>query len=572
LRTSLTLAAILVATSAAHAETPFVQTKGPLRLPGAVSPRSLHMRASAWRVATTDDVAPIDEEESIFAPGDAETLALEDGDLDRLDRYTSEQDVAAPPQPLSERLTLRFNLGMGLDGGQPSGRTRLSGAQLDEQEDYERLRIYSFGDAVLGSRGLGMEGLNSYLAAHFRYNQSISKNSTALPSLYDRQFSQPVVRSAYVEVDDAFEHTLLKPVHVRAGRSFQYGIAPFQFDGVTLGYDTAGLRLSVFGGQRSSLVGLGNENYRSSGNAIGWRARADLYELRRWPLVLSTDALRFNAQNHVRGGLALRWNRDVLIGASLRTLDGSMARSSLSVAARLSEVTTVNLQVHRRTSSDWSFGLGQVSPGSADDTGSDPRRYLDLGPVLPRTHLSLRYGTVLLRNIDLLLRGGGAVDGRDSKTQEASSFSSSYAEGGAALEVHIRRAMRVGAAVTGRRYFLGDEKLTGGVPGVADPLPLSTAATGVGSFWEGGFNLVYSPGARLFRGSAEFYSRRYGLRSEYLEQSLTAFRSGGRFSVEGWVGKRIRLKAEYDVTFGPLLMAPELRGLKTLRMLLEGTF
>jgi hypothetical protein len=530
------------------------------------------MRASAWRVAAADEPPAPDEPESIFALPTGQTLALDDGDLDRLVRYTLEQDVAAPPQPLSERLILRFNLGMGLDGGQPSGKERLSGAALDELEDYERLRIYSFGDAVVGSRGLGMDGLNSYLAAHFRYNQSFSQNSTALPSLYDRNFSQPVVRSGYVEIDDAFEHRLLKPVHVRAGRSFQYGISPFQFDGVTIGYHTPALRLSVFGGQRSSLVGLGNENYRSGGDVVGWRMRADLYEWRRWPLVLSTDALRFNAQSHFRTGVALRWNRDVLVGASLRTLDGSIARSSLSVAARLSEVTTVNVQLHRRTSSDWSFGLAQVSPGSADDSGTDPRRYLDLGPVLPRTHVSLRYGSVLLRNIDLLLRGGGALDGHDSETEEPSSFSSSYAEAGAALEVHVRRAIRVGAAVTGRRYFLGDDAQPVGVPGAPDGLPATTASTGVGSFWEGGLNLVYSPGARLFRGSAEFYGRRYGFRSEYLADSLTAIRSGGRFGVEGWVGKRIRLKAEYDVTFGPLLMAPELRGLKTLRVLLEGTF
>lgn len=526
------------------------------------------MRASAWRVSSQEPASE-GESDGILVLPKGEALALKDGDLDRLVRYKLEQDVVPPPQPLSERLILRFNLGMGLDGGQPSSKPRLSGESLDENDDYERLRIYSFGDAVLGSRGLGMDGLNSYLAAHFRYNQSFSQNSTALPSLYDRNFSQPIVRSGYVEVDDAFEHRFLKPLHVRAGRSFQYGISPFQFDGITLGYHTRVLRLSVFGGQRSSLVGLDN-TYFGGGEVAGWRMRADLYEWRRWPIVLSTDALRFDAKSHFRTGLAVRWNRDVLIGGSVRTLDGKMARSSLSVAARLSEVTTVNLQVHRRTSSDWSFGLAQITPGSADN--SDPRRYLDLSPVLSRTHLSLRYGTVLLRNIDLLLRGGGALDGHNPTTEQASSFSSSYGEAGAALEVQVRRAIRVGTAVTGRRYFLGDEKRPIGVPGSPDALPTTLAASGVESFWEGGLNLVYSPGARLFRGSAELYGRRYGFLSEYLADLTTAFRSGGRFGVEGWVGKRIRLKAEYDVTFGPLLMAPELRGLKTLRVLLEGTF
>ncbi|MCP4447303.1 MAG: hypothetical protein GY811_18440 [Myxococcales bacterium] len=557
----------------------FAAADNRLKLPEGVSPRSLHMRAAAWRVAASETVPKESKpgSESIFNLPSGDSLSVGDGDLDRLIRHGLEHDVAAPPKPLSERLTLRFNLGMGLDGGQPSGKNRLTdsdpeGPALNERQDYERLRIYSFGDAVVGSRGLGMEGLNSYLAAHFRYNQPYSQHSSAIPSLYDRNFSQPVVRSGYVEVDEVFQHRLLKPVHVRAGRSFQYGISAFQFDGLTVGYHTPALRLSVFGGQRSSLVGLDNSHYRGGGEVIGSRVRADLFEWKRWPLVISAAALRFDAHSHFRTGLALRWNRDVLVGAQLRALDGEVARASFSVAARLSQVTTVNLQVHRRTSSDWSYGLSQVSPGSDDDTRSDPRRYLDLGPVLPRTHLRLRYGTVLLRNIDLLIRGGGAIDGHDEETSGASSSSSSYAEGGAAVEVHMRRAIRLGAAMTTRRYFLDGEKHETPVPGTADPLPKSMAATGVASFWEGGLSLVYSPGARLFRGSAEFYGRRYGYLSEYLTQNITAFRSGGRFSIEGWVGKRIRMKAEYDVTLGPLLMAPELRGLKTLRVLLEGTF
>ena len=551
-----------------------------LRLPQGTSPRSLTMRASAWRLAASDekpeDDKPTEESEtgseSIFVLPSGDSLSLQAGDLDRLARHTLEQDVVAPTKPLSERLILRFNLGMGLDGGQPSGENRLSDVGLDEQADYERLRIYSFGDAVVGTRGLGMEGLNSYLAAHFRYNQSFSQNSTALPSLYDRNFSQPIVRSGYVEVDEVFEHRLLRPMHVRAGRSYQYGIAAFQFDGVTVGYDTPALRLSAFAGQRSNLFGLSNNLYAEDGTVAGASVRADLYEWKRWPVVLTAASLRFDARDHFRSGLALRWNRDVLVGASLQTLDGEVARSSLTVDARLSEVTTVNMRIDRRGRSDWSYGLGQVLPIAPDVSRSDPRRYLDLGPVLPRTHLSLRYGTVLLRNIDLLIRGGGAVDGHDPETQEASSFSSSYAEGGAALEVQMRRAIRIGAAMTGRRYFLGDNKQPETSPGIANPLPANIASTGVSSFWEGGLSLFYSPGARLFRGSAEFYGRRYGFLSEYLEDNITAIRSGGRFSVEGWLGKRLRLKGEYDITLGPLLMAPELRGLKTLRVLLEGTF
>ena len=259
------------------------------------------MRASAWRTKAAATLATMtpNSDATLSDPIEEET-----GTRDRPSHNALAQDVLAPPKPLSERLTLRFNVGMGLDGGQPSGKPRLSGATLDERRDYERLRIYSFGDAVLGTRGLGMQGLNSYLAAHFQYNQSFSKNSTALPSLYDQNISQPLIRSGYVEVDEIFSHRHLHPIHVRAGRSYQYGIAAFQFDGVTVGYQTPELALSVFGGARSDMLGLGNDRYKEEGRVTGLSVRSDLFAWKRWPLVLTTAALRFDGKNHIRAGLA----------------------------------------------------------------------------------------------------------------------------------------------------------------------------------------------------------------------------------------------------------------------------
>jgi hypothetical protein len=239
------------------------------------------------------------------------------------------------------------------------------------------------------------------------------------------------------------------------------------------------------------------------------------------------------------------------------------------VRARISEVTTVNVQLGQRTRSDWSYGLLLIDK---PDSAADPRRYLDLGPVLPRRHFSLRYGTVLLRNIDLLLRAGAAFDRRDEEKDPASSFSSSYAEGGGALEIHMRRSLRVGASLSARNFFLQDDKAEGAIPGQPDPLPATLGATGVDSFWEGGLNFMYSPGARQFSASAEFYGRLYRFQSEQLAENTGDVRTGGRFSVEGWVLDRLRLKTEYDVSFNRLLMAPELRGLKTLRVLVEGSF
>jgi len=179
---------------------------------------------------------------------------------------------------------------------------------------------------------------------------------------------------------------------------------------------------------------------------------------------------------------------------------------------------------------------------------------------------------VLLRNLDVLLRAGGALDRRDREIESANSFSSSYAEGGSAVEVHVRRTLRIGAALSTRKYFLADDKIENQVPGRPEDLPTSLGSTGASSFWEGGLSFMYSAGARQFSASAEFYGRRYSLQSEYLADNQGDFRSGGRFSAEGWAAERIRLRTEYDVSFNQLAMAPELRGLKTLRVLMEGSF
>lgn len=558
-----------------------------LRLPVGTSPHTLQMRASAWRLAANTDSdkdksADEDaEEESIFDLPTGEGLAIESGSLDRLVRRRLEADVLAPPAPLSEKLIFRFNLGMGLDGGLPSGDPRLSGHCSDQTEnsclneagDYQRLRIYSFGDGVIGTRGLGMSGLNSYFAAHYRFNQEFSQSAAAIPSIYDQDLQRTLVRSAYAELEDVFENPWLRPLYARAGRSFQYGLSVMHFDGLTVGYDTRSIKVSAYAGQRTPLYEPRLvDNITGGGTVSGWKFRVDLFELKRWPLVVFASQLRFEEKNHFRTGFALRWNRDMLLSSSLRALDGSMARSHFRLRARISDVTTVNVQLTNRSKNDWSYGLLQLrSPGNmAESDASAPRPYLDLGPVYPRSLLSVRYGTVLLRNLDLLLRASAALDRRHEGVAP-NSFSSSYAELGGATEVRVRRSLRVGAALSARQYFLGNER-TSLVPGRPDDLPATLGATGVNSFWEGGLNFNYSPGARQFSASSEVYGRRYAFRSEYLAENSTDFRSGGRFSLEGWVQDRVRLKAEYDLSFGALVMAPELRTLKTFRVLVEGSF
>ncbi len=540
---------------------------GELReLPVGASPRSLQMRASAWRVAAQDPRDPGGQDSQASSSGGEGSLGS--GGIDRLESRQLEADVKAPPEPLSDKVIFRFNLGMGLDSGLPSGEPMLSGATLGTN-NYQRLRVYGFGDAVAGTKGLGVSGLSTYFAAHFRFNQNDSQPSGALPSVYGKEMRNVLVRSAYAESNALFDSAILKPVYVRAGRSYHYDLSVMHYEGVKIGYDTPVLKLSIMSGRRQSLYTLSKDHIDAGGMAYASSIRLDLYEWRRWPVVAFASSLNFADKKHRRGGLALRWNRDILVSSAARAIDGKLARWDWRLRARISKVTTVNVQLNTRFRSDWSYGLLQIT---TPDDPSGPKPYLDLGPVLPRSVLRVRYGTVLLRNLDVLLRAGAAYDRRDRETVEASSFSSSYVEAGGAAEVRMRRTLRLGAALSSRRYFLSNNKAGMTDPGVADPLPSNLASTGATSFWEGGLNLHYSPGARQFSSNAELYGRRYSLRSEYIDDTTAVFRSGGRFSVEGWVKDRVRLKVEYDLSFGRIAMAPELRDLKTLRVFLEGSF
>jgi hypothetical protein len=178
----------------------------------------------------------------------------------------------------------------------------------------------------------------------------------------------------------------------------------------------------------------------------------------------------------------------------------------------------------------------------------------------------------------VLFRAGAALEHENDGLLEKSSFSASFVEAGGAAEVRLRRAVAVGVSVLWRRFFR-DEASLDLTPNVADPLPATTEHLGEKSFIEGGLNLRYTAGARRFSAHAEMYTRGYRFFSPYLQylpveyQDDTEFRSGARFGVDGWASKRLRLRAEYDLTlFAPVYLAPELRGMKSLRVLAEGSF
>lgn len=578
----------MTAVTAIHAVPPALAAPGEpidllaVPLPVAPVPASLQMRAAPGNDAAAGASQGADEPDA-GAPQDAAGDTIQDHG-ERLQRRLLRPADAPTRRPRTDderRTVFRFNIGFGLDGGEPSGEALLNGSPLDEtvtgsgdEATYARMRVYSFGDAVVGSRGIVAPSLSTYLGASFRFDQEFGRPSTAVPSVQDGEGANDiVVRSGYAEIQGPLDATWLEPLFVRAGRQYHYGPAVAHFDGLTLGYDTPALSVSGFVGQGVDVLGFSHGDLiEDQGALAGLSVRVDLFELGRGPLVLSGNLLAYNGHDHADGSVAYRWNRDISLQAGARSVDGAAARQYLRVRARISEVTLVAVDVDNRSRGDWMYDVLAIEPAQP----TDPRRFLNLGSPLPRTYVGVRAGTVLLDNIDLLVRGGAAIEHADAD-EPASTYAASYAEAGAALEVRVRRTLVLGASALARSYGRDEQAgpdedaLDPTDNEIAGPLDLDTGHLGERSFFEGGGTARFTLGARRFGAGVEVYMRYYDTPPLHAELALERadVRGGGRFEVEGWAGERLRLKAEYDVSTA-LVRAPELSGVKSLRVLLEG--
>lgn len=568
------LSATLLATSTARADAPANQHVD-LELPWSIyrSVQSLRMRPVTQTTALAAGTQPPKPTTKPARPAtdDTEVPVAVSSSRQTPDSSAKLADIKNKQPNLSDKVVFRMNLGFGLDGGQPSGEPLRSGAELDRTSNYAQLRIYGFGDAVVGTHGLGIPSLSSYFASQFRFDKKTQRPSGPVPNSYDIEgINSVLVRSGYAEVDGIFEHPVFKPLFLRAGRQYRYGPAVAHFDGISFGWDTPATTVSFYTGRRVSLYNFDHGEYIENGGLIGGsRVRIDMYQLRQVPLVLEGSTLVFDETLHFDGGLTFRWSEQVLMNTSFRILGNDFVRQRLQLRARISKVSTVKVDIENRSGDDWTYDLLLRSP---EYDATDPRRWLSLGKPLPRLYLNLRAGTVWLDNFDLLFRAGAAIDTRDSDFEAPSAFSASYFDIGGAIEARIRRAVALGASLLIRRFNREPDMV---VPQTGpDELPDNSGSFGERSFMEGGITLRLTRATGAFSASADLYGRIYRQQSPFATELIDDpdRRVGGRFSVYGYVDKRLRLRAEYDTAFAPEVQAPELRGVQSLRLMMEGTF
>ncbi|HLL22924.1 MAG TPA: hypothetical protein VK427_12380 [Kofleriaceae bacterium] len=569
------LVVLVLVAAVAHADTPnLVLEREP-------PPRNLKMRRAAQAQAPT---APARGTPMPAAPTATAT------DLAPIAGIDGVRDVKQP-------VSFSLSVGYQIDGARPTGRATLGGPAPRTSVDYETLRSYGFAEGFLSTRGIGLTSLSSYFAVRFQAARRLSVTRT---SLLDGDPEQPTgriplaspiatwfersgaeLRMGWAEVKDFLPKRWgLSRLRFRAGDQYIYGPWIVHMFGSNLAYEGKTVTLSQFSGFRRSDYTREQEDNQPL--VSGGTFRFDLRGLtRQVPIAVAGEYLALSKSTATgqpattSSQLQADWRpqKDVAVIGAQRWLDGNVANQRLEVRTRFRQVTNVVFELMRRYDSDWRWDPTLVRRDNRVTDLTEARRYLDLGPPRPQTLVSLRGGTLIAENVDLFARIAISNDQSDSTTP-VQTYTASYFELAGAAEVRLRRTVALGASVLTRSsdrdalLRITDERNT------PQPLPES-AVMGEDRFTEVGTTVRMTLGARRFSALLELYGRRTLFARAYedmllpVEQSDT--RGGGRFTIDAWVGRRVRLFASYDVS-SALETSPEITGYKSLRLTLTGVY
>ena len=506
-------------------------------------------------------------------------------------------EQTAALRDLSAKVSFEIDVGYQVESANPSGRASLGARPPIIDEDYAKLRSYGFAEVFGSTRGLGLGSLSSYFAARFQAARRLEYTPMTggtvdvpppIATWFERSGAD--VRYGWAELKDFLPGRWgLSRLRVRAGGQHIYGPWIVHLDGGLIAYDGRILIASAYAGLRHSDYTRDQPNLRPL--VAGASARFDLRGLKTpIPLALQGEVLRMGAseaneraaQPQIESALIQGdWRplRDVAVIGQIRTLDRRMASQRLELRARYRQVTNLVFDLTHRTQHDWLWDPSFVVP---DLDATAARRYLDLGPVVPQTIGSARAGTLIAENVDLLIRGAFATEGEiqatdGSKRVTRSSFAAPYVEIGGALEIRLRRTLALGASLLSRQtnhQSLPNQMPTFDQKDVPQALPAHDTR-GEEGFTEIGGSLKMSLGARKFSSLVELYGRRSRYAPLYADPTLVIptsdLRFGGRFTIDAWVGDRVRISTAYDVS-SALELTPEISGYRSLRLMLTGVY
>lgn len=527
-----------------------------LRVHQAPVPRSLRMRSRHVSVATAP--APPTATDTPTVPGPSAANFL-----------------LAPITPTNTlpRTFASLQLGFGVDGAAQRNRLTLDGQSVIAPATTRGL---GFGDFALGTRGLGLRSLATFLAGNFQ-----TSTTTALP-IADAISGQAyaMTRSGWAETRGFTDAAWAKPLRIRAGRQYASAVWPTHFDGITVGWDTAVVQAAAFLGTSVADFDPAQE-YVTTNSTTGLSAVIALRNTKRkTPMTISFDVLNAFDHNHATAAVAYQPRRDIFASVSARSFDGALAQERFSIRAALGDVSQIALDLDHRHASEW-----QWDPSWTKQDEGAPRRYLELGTQTPQLHGVVRAGTVLLDNVDVYGRAAFALD--RSTVVDRNTLRPSWVEFGGGAELRLRRAIAITASSLFRDFRRRITPPIVDMPVVADqpagqPLVLD-AHYGEQSILEGGTGFKLTLGAKRFSAAAEIYARRTRFAETYVDAQqsqaadavdiipLAATIGGGRIKVDAWVTTHFRVFAVYELT-SRFLRAPELNGFNSLRVAVEGAF
>lgn len=515
--------------------------------------------------------------------------------------------IPTSQRDLRERVLFKLSAGYGFDSGGLSGDPIKSGfdpaAVVDRDgEEYAENRNLLVGHAVLGSQGILLPTLNSYIQSRFAFDLINGTSEFAgLTTGYDTQQLQ--LNAAYAEMDGLTASGVLSKVFVRAGRQYRYGAARYvtAFDGVTAAWDDPGIEISGFVGQRASIYFDDNEGLLGGGG-IKLRGK-DLFDL---PVDLSIDYMFFDGGGaDVEAAWAEIFQVDevsvarqyielhsrVVLGENRITLrarvvdngdlrgdvvddgDGNnvieadgigLGRVGLQYRRPFGSKLLVVADVEQRFAREVTYDF--VSPVDTDvidvvDTSS--LIGIGLEPNEASTLIGARVNAVLTRAFEVYAFGRFNIVPDNSK----SGFNRPYQDLGAALSARVGQSFFTTAQFKLRLQQLEDEANLEGTDF------FDTSGSGVTSYQEISAEGRYRLGGSARRTSAALggYFRIYNLQTPYAEVEEDA-RAGARADVDFWLNNDIRFKAIGEFAQPSPTFAPELDTLISIRLLTEALF
>ncbi len=506
-----------------------------------------------------------------------------------------------------EPISVRFNLGYEVDGTTLTGRPTLGGSTPNVNPGYPDLstvHAYGFGEGYFSSRGVGVPSLSTYFASKFQLTQRELVVDPSNPEAIGGQVATPqpiatwfdrsglITHTAWAELADFLPSKKLAPLRVRAGTLYVYGPWMMHIYGALAAWEGKLIRAQLYGGSRvPDYTFAASDQLLDRAGIGGFSVRADLRDLETSiPLVLAAEGLGFTRagenrpSSHAQIEADWRPGRDTAVIAQARWLEGQPANEHVQLRTRYGEVTNLVIDITHRHATDWRWDPSLVGSAASDPLA--PKRYLDLGPVVPQYLVSARAGTLIAENVDLYGRfaASSIAPGSSDPTMSASAYAANYLEGGGALEVRMRRTIALGVSGVTRQTNRPTDPLVSDTPGTPQPLAIdgNPAAMGEKGFTELGATLRMNLGARKFSALVEVYGRYTRYERDYcLDTRCGSFvdtgvpdsdvRGGGRFQVDAWIRDRLRLFASYDLS-SKLAFAPEITGYKSLRLIMEGVY